>query len=124
MKKLLIAFLSLVLLFSMCACQGDTTEKLTIKKFLEIKDFPAEETMTVTIKEFINPVLAVVEDDSGETVNLFGVFLEGDTDRAEMKDFATLGISVGSTITIKDGKYNEFDGSIEIFGAILVSIYD
>ena len=122
MKKLLFAFLSVVILISLFACQREASGNLTIKELLTEKDFPAEETMTVTVKDIINPVLAVVEDDSGETVNLFGVFLEGDADRAEMKDFESQGISVGSTITIKDGKYNEYDGSVEIFGAILVSV--
>ena len=119
MKRILTIFTAAILLVSVYACSTTkpTSDEITIEQFIETKDFPQGTTMTVTVIEFVNPVVAVVEDKSGASVNLFGVFIDG-----EMKDFESQGIDVGTSITIKNGKYNEYEGSIEIIEAELVSV--
>ena len=119
MKRVLCIAAAVLLLVTMTAC-GSTekaSDEWTIQMFLDNKDFPEGKIMTVTVTSFINPVLAVVEDQSGASVNLFGVFVDG-----EMKDFASLGIEEGTSITIKNGKYNVYEGTIEIAEAELVSV--
>ena len=119
MKRVLSVLIAAVFVLSLCACGSTKTEanEVTIKQFIEKKDFPKDSVMTVTVSSFVNPVVAVVEDQSGASVNLYGVFVDG-----EMKDFESQGIDVGTSITIKNGKYNEYEGSIEIIEAELVSV--
>ena len=54
---------------------------------------------------------------SGAEVYLFGVMVDG-----EHKAFEEAGISEGDTIVISGGKYNEFEGNVEIAEATLVEI--
>ena len=119
MKRVLTILTTAILFVSLYACSTprSSSDEITIEQFIETKDFPEGATMTVTVTEFVNPVVAVVEDQSGSSVNLFGVFIDG-----EMKDFESQGIDVGTSITIKNGKYNEYEGSIEIIEAELVSV--
>lgn len=122
MRKTVCALLGILILISLCGCSSSkqdsqASDQVTVKQLLENKEFPEEKTMTVTIKSIVNPAVAVVEDDSGASVNLWGVFVDG-----EFKEFEAAGIEVGMSITIKNGKYNEFEGSVEIAEAELVSI--
>lgn len=119
MKRMLSVLIVAVLVISLCACGSakSETNEVTIEQFIENKEFPEDSVMTVTVSSFVNPVVAVVEDQSGVSVNLYGVFVDG-----EMKDFESQGIDVGTSITIKNGKYNEYEGGIEIIEAELVSV--
>ena len=73
--------------------------------------------MTVTVTSIVNPVLAIVEDEFGTSVNLYGVMVEG-----EFTEFEKAGISQGDTIVIRGGEYNEYEGKVEIAEATLVEI--
>lgn len=119
MKKVAIVLFLAVFLFSLCACGSAEPESdtVTIRQIVENKEFPEGKPLTVTLKSFISPVLAVIEDESGASVNLFGVFVDG-----EMQAFEMVGIKEGSSFTIQNGRYNEFEGTIEIVLAELVCV--
>ena len=122
MKRILAAvLLTLVVVFSFSACgksapedQGNT---ITIQEWLDSKGGSDTDTLTVTIKTIENPVWAVVEDSSNATVHLFGVMIDG-----EHKSFEEAGIDVGDTIVISSGKYNEYEGTVEIKEATLIEV--
>lgn len=91
-----------------------TPVAVTVGEWLETQGMCGNCTLTVTIKEIINPVLALVGDDSG-TVNLFGLTVNG-----EFTDFLTLNLQAGDVLVLENPVYNEYDGSIEMAGSVLV----
>ncbi len=122
MKRILAVFLMmLVAVCALSACgksageeQGNT---ITIQEWLDTKGGSETDTLTVTIKAIENPVWALVEDSSNATVHLFGVMVDG-----EHKSFEEAGIAEGDTLVISSGKYNEFDGTVEIVEATLIEV--
>ena len=90
---------------------------ISVQEWLDSKGETESSTMTVTVKTIVNPVLAIVEDEFGTSVNLFGVMVDG-----EFMEFEKAGISEGNTIVIRGGKYNEYEGNVEIAEAALVEI--
>ena len=122
MKKIFVFVMLMVFAFSLTACSGTATpsaekDSLTIQEWLDNEGSEADTTMTVTIVAIENPVWALVTDSSGAEVHLFGVMVDG-----EHKAFGEAGISEGDTIVISGGKYNEFEGNVEIAEATLVEI--
>jgi len=130
MKNIVCMLLAFLLVFMLCACGSTKQEaaepsappveessEVTLRQFLDQKEFPAGKTMTVTVVDFVNPFVAVIEDDSGASANLYGLIIG-----KEMKDFDSLGIHAGMSITIENGQYNVYEGSVEIIEAELVSI--
>ena len=119
MKKLLLLLLPIAALaFILTACGGADAEQapaMTIQEWLDAEGSDQPYTMTVTIKEIENPVWAVVEDESGASVHLYGVIIDG-----EVKTFEEAGLGVGDVIVIADGKYNVYEGTVEIAEAKLV----
>ena len=122
MKKIFVFVMLMVFAFSLTACSGTATpstekDSVTIQEWLDNEGSEADTTMTVTIVAIENPVWALVTDSSGAEVHLFGVMVDG-----EHKAFEEVGISEGDTIVISGGKYNEFEGNVEIAEATLVEI--
>ena len=122
MKKLLYAATLIVLtaaLLSACGKKsGDAQGKsLTIQEWLDSKGGSEGDTLTVKITSIENPMWAVVEDSSNATVHLYGVMING-----ELEGFEEAGLSVGDTIVISSGQYNEFEGTVEIKEASLIEV--
>lgn len=122
MKRRLIAVLiMLAAVVSLSACikyNEDTQGKtITIQEWLDSKGGSDNDTLTVTIVSFENPVWAVVKDSSEATVHLYRVIVDG-----ENKTFEEAGLTVGDTIVISCGKYNEYEGIAEITEAVLIEI--
>ena len=118
MKKLLPLILLIAALTLLTACGGGDAEQaatMTIQEWLDAEGSDQPYTMTVTIKEIENPVWAVVEDESGASVHLYGVMIDG-----EVKTFEEAGLGEGDVIVIADGKYNVYEGTVEIAEARLV----
>jgi len=125
MKKLITKILSLCItftfIFSLTACNtpSGTTNKdgsnITIKEWLTNHDKYETWSMNVTIKTVVNPALAIVTDKSGSEVNLFGVYV-GTT----FVNFSDLDAAPGDCLLLSNGKYNEYEGSVEIKEAELI----
>jgi len=108
MKKITLLLVLMLALFSWAGCGNQSGEpasnenSISVQEWLDSKGETESSTMTVTVKTIVNPVLAIVEDEFGTSVNLFGVMVDG-----EFMEFEKAGISEGNTIVIHDGKYNE-----------------
>lgn len=121
MKKVIALLVILLALSILAGCGnrlgGTASNEISIQEWLDNKGGTESSTMTVTVKTIVNPVLAIVEDGFGTSVNLFGVMVDG-----EFMEFEKAGISQGNTIVIRGGKYNEYEGNVEIAEAALVEI--
>ena len=121
MKKVIALLVILLALSILAGCGnrlgGTASNEISIQEWLDNKGGTESSTMTVTVKTIVNPVLAIVEDEFGTSVNLFGVMVDG-----EFMEFEKAGISQGDTIVIRGGKYNEYEGNVEIKEATLVEI--
>ena len=91
-----------------------TPVAVTIGEWLNAQGMCGNCTLTVTVKEIINPMLALVEDETGE-VNLFGL----QVDDAFLSIYDA-GIQPGDVLTLCNPKYNVYDGNVEMSDAILV----
>ena len=121
MKKVIALLVILLALSILAGCGnrlgGTASNEISIQEWLDSKGETESSTMTVTVKTIVNPVLAIVEDGFGTSVNLFGVMVDG-----EFMEFEKADISQGDTIVIRGGKYNEYEGNVEIAEAALVEI--
>ena len=123
MKKITLLLVLMLALSILAGCGNQSGEpasnenSISVQEWLDSKGGTESSTMTVTVKTIVNPVLAIVEDEFGTSVNLFGVMVDG-----EFMEFEKAGISQGNTIVIRDGKYNEYEGDVEIKEATLVEI--
>lgn len=119
MKKVFALIVVLVIALSFAACKKEKHEgkNITIQEWLDSKGGSDDTTLMVTIKDIENPLWAVVEDSSGATVHLYGVIING-----ELENFEDAGLSAGDIIVISSGKYNEFEGTVEIKEATLIEI--
>lgn len=103
------------LLFTACGSKPSGPREMTLQQFLDEKPDSGEYTMQVTVVSILNPVLAIVEDEAGTRVNLFGVTVNG-----EFKNFEEAQIYVGDTLILANGRYNLFEDSTEIADAELI----
>lgn len=103
------------LLFTACGSKPSGPREMTLQQFLDEKPDSGEYTMQVTVVSILNPVLAIVEDEAGTQVNLFGVTVNG-----EFKNFEEAQIYVGDTLILANGRYNLFEDSTEIADAELI----
>ena len=123
MKKVIALLVILLALSILAGCGNQSGEpasnenSISVQEWLDSKGETESSIMTVTVKTIVNPVLAIVEDEFGTSVNLFGVMVDG-----EFMEFEKAGISQGDTIVIRGGKYNEYEGNVEIAEAALVEI--
>ena len=121
MKNVIALLVILLALSILAGCGnrlgGPSSNEISIQEWLDNKGGTESSTMTVTVKTIVNPVLAIVEDEFGTSLNLFGVMVDG-----KFTEFEKAGISQGDTIVIRGGKYNEYEGNVEIAEAALVEI--
>ncbi|MBQ8199827.1 MAG: hypothetical protein IJZ76_10455 [Lachnospiraceae bacterium] len=121
MKKVIALLVILLALSILAGCGnrlgGTASNEISIQEWLDNKGGTESSTMTVTVKTIVNPALAIVEDEFGTSLNLFGVMVDG-----KFAEFEKAGISEGDTIVIRGGKYNEYEGNVEIAEAALVEI--
>ena len=68
------------------------------------------------VAEVINPVLVLVTDDTA-SVNLFGIM---ETEYGTINLIETAGIQPGDVLLLKNARYNEFEGTVEIADAVPV----
>lgn len=113
MKKM-IAMVLAMLMLSVAVCAETVT--VTLQDWLDAKGECGEIELTVKVEEVINPVLALVSDETA-SVNLFGVTVEG-----EFTDFITLDLQAGDVLTIANPVYNEYEGTIELADSVLVEL--
>lgn len=115
MKRFVCAILSLCLLLCcpLTFCEAEEPEVITVQQWLDTKG-EAQGILVVCIEEVINPVLALVRDDTA-SVNLFGVTIDG-----EFSDFFTPGIQAGDVLLLKNPRYNEYEGTIEMADTVLL----
>lgn len=93
---------------------SETPTEVTIAEWLDAKGACGNCVLTVTVKEIINPALALVADESGE-VNLFGVKIDG----AAMSVYDA-NLQAGDVLTLSNPTYNVFEGSIEMSEPTLI----
>lgn len=117
MKRILSVMIIAVLCISLFGCGKKETapKEISISQLIEKQKVDENEVLTVTVLYIENPVLAVVEDEKGERINLFGITIDD-----EFNEFENAGIHVGDTLVLKNGVYNEYDGVPEIAEAVLV----
>lgn len=112
MKRLAALLTALVLCFFCSFALGEEDGVITIRQWLDCRGETGG-MMVVCVLEIINPVLARVADDTGE-VNLFGVTVDG-----EFKPLTDMDIVAGDVLVLKNPRYNEFEGTIEMADAVL-----
>lgn len=93
---------------------NETPVAVTVGDWLSAQGMCGNCTLTVTVKEIINPALALVEDETGE-VNLYGIQIDQSSLSIE-----EAGIQPGDVLTLSNPKYNVYDGNVEMSDAILV----
>lgn len=93
---------------------NETPVAVTIGEWMEAKGMYSNCVMTVTVKEIINPALALVADETGE-VNMFGLQIDGD-----FLGIEEAGIKPGDVLMLSNPKYNVYDGAVELSDAVLV----
>ena len=113
MKRLISLVLIFLMLFSVTAVAQDAPTVVTVNEWLETK---GETTglLFVQVQQLINPMLAVIVDETG-SVNLFGITVDG-----EFTDFFTADIQPGDILVLWAPRYNEFEGSVEMADAVLL----
>ena len=83
MKKVIALLVILLALSILAGCGNQSGEpasnenSISVQEWLDSKGETESSTMTVTVKTIVNPVLAIVEDEFGTSVNLFGVMVDG-----------------------------------------------
>lgn len=113
MKKIIALFLFLCFALSACVLAEEIPPVTTIGAWLD-SNGTGNGLITVRVKEVLNPVLAVVEDETG-SVNLFGVTID-----AEMVDFFTAGIEAGDILVLWKPVYNLYEDTVEMADAVLL----
>ncbi len=110
---LILAAAALACVFASCG-QKPLSGSVTVKQWLDAKGEGEDLTLSVKVLEIVNPVLAIVGDDTG-SVHLYGILIDG-----EFKSFDESGLSLGDEIVLSGGSYNEFEGVPELKEADLV----
>ena len=111
MKKAIAFAVSIVLaLVSLsCAALSEETRFATIQEWLEAKGECGECMLLLKIREVLNPVLAIGEDETG-TINLYS----GGEDSLILEFGTPEKMLTGYWIVIGNPKYNEYEGTIEM----------
>ena len=90
MKKVIALLVILLALSILAGCGnrlgGTASNEISIQEWLDNKGGTESSTMTVTVKTIVNPVLAIVEDEFGTSLNLFGVMVDGKFAEFENRD--------------------------------------
>lgn len=114
MKKIAALILALVLCLTLVPAVAEGN--VTVQEWLDAGGQCGDCTVTVTVLTVLNPVLAIVGDDTAQ-VNLFGVHLYD-----SMYGFGMNGFCEGDTLVLSNPVYNVFDGNVEMADAQLADI--
>ena len=111
MKKT-ITLMIVILLLAVCASAlADGPRFVTISEWLEAKGECGDCYMLVQIREVLNPVLAVVADETG-SVNLY---TGGETELLfDFSDHQDAEYYRNWIFVISNPQYNEFEGAVEL----------
>ncbi len=111
MKRITALTLSVLLALALLtgAALGEEARFVTVAEWLEAKGECGECMLLLRIREVLNPVLAVGEDETG-TVNLYS----GGEDRILLEFGNGERILDGWWIVIANPRYNEYEGTIEM----------
>ena len=116
MKKLSALILTLVMFFAACCTTAEEVESITeegpkfvtIREWLDANGECGDCMVLLRIRQIINPVLAIGEDETG-TIDLYS----GGEDRIII-NFTEDDIAEGNFIVIANPKYNPYEGTIEM----------
>ena len=124
MKKIFALALMLAMLCAVCCAPAEAEESrpeegpkfVTIQEWLDAEGECGDCMVLLRIRQIINPVLAIGEDETG-TIDLFS----GGEDRIII-NFTEDDIAEGDFIVIANPKYNPYEGKIEMADWILKRI--
>ena len=116
MKKIFALALMLAMLCAVCCAPAEAEESrpeegpkfVTIREWLDAEGECGDCMVLLRIRQIINPVLAIGEDETG-TINLYS----GGEDRIII-NFTEDDIAEGDFIVIANPKYNPYEGKIEM----------
>ena len=113
MKKLVALLLALLLVCCSWALAEEAPHGITIRSWMDSQGADQGAVM-VQVQEVINPVLAVVADETG-CVNLFGVTIDG-----RFTDFYTANIKAGDILLLWNPVYHLYEDTIEMADTVLI----
>ena len=124
MKKIFALALMLAMLCAVCCAPAEAEESrpeegpkfVTIREWLDANGECGDCMVLLRIRQIINPVLAIGEDETG-TIDLYS----GGEDRIII-NFTEYDIAEGDFIVIANPKYNPYEGTIEMADWILKRI--
>ncbi|MBQ6514901.1 MAG: hypothetical protein IJI09_09280 [Clostridia bacterium] len=124
MKKIFALALMLAMLCAVCCAPAEAEESrpeegpkfVTIREWLDAEGECGDCMVLLRIRQIINPVLAIGEDETG-TIDLYS----GGEDRIII-NFTEDDIAEGDFIVIANPKYNPYEGKIEMTDWILKRI--
>ena len=124
MKKIFALALMLAMLCAVCCAPAEAEESrpeegpkfVTIREWLDAEGECGDCMVLLRIRQIINPVLAIGEDETG-TIDLYS----GGEDRIII-NFTEDDIAEGDFIVIANPKYNPYEGTIEMADWILKRI--
>lgn len=124
MKKIFALALMLAMLCAVCCAPAEAEESrpeegpkfVTIREWLDAEGECGDCMVLLRVRQIINPVLAIGEDETG-TIDLYS----GGEDRIII-NFTEDDIAEGDFIVIANPKYNPYEGKIEMADWILKRI--
>ena len=124
MKKIFALALMLAMLCAVCCAPAEAEESrpeegpkfVTIREWLDAEGECGDCMVLLRIRQIINPVLAIGEDETG-TIDLYS----GGEDRIII-NFTEDDIAEGDFVVIANPKYNPYEGKIEMADWILKRI--
>ena len=124
MKKIFALALMLAMLCAVCCAPAEAEESrpeegpkfVTIREWLDAEGECGDCMVLLRIRQIINPVLAIGEDETG-TIDLYS----GGEDRIII-NFTEDDIAEGDFIVMANPKYNPYEGKIEMADWILKRI--
>ena len=124
MKKIFALALILIMLCAVCCAPAEEMKNepeesprfVTIREWLDAEGECGDCMVLLRIRQIINPVLAIGEDETG-TIDLYS----GGEDRIII-NFTEDDITEGDFIVIANPKYNPYEGKIEMADWILKRI--
>ena len=116
MKKIFALALMLAMLCAVCCAPAEAEESrpeegpkfVTIREWLDAEGECGDCMVLLRVRQIINPVLAIGEDETG-TIDLYS----GGEDRIII-NFTEYDIAEGDFIVIANPKYNPYEGTIEM----------
>lgn len=116
MKRIFLILTALALcLTCLTATAEEDPRRVTVREWLDAKGEAGDCELEVEIQAVLNPVLAIVGDETG-TVNLFGL-----TFYDRFYGFGENFFLEGDRIVIRNPRYNVFDGNVEMSDSQLVA---